>query len=96
MTDYRLELPNDYDDYAWQIESKGWFNEAFAVINQSRFRIVFYDPIRLAQDIDDAINESEIFFEQNLVVIKCVNKIYMEKAVFSIVESKKYLDMVKD
>lgn len=49
MVDYVLKLPVDFDDYAWEVESKGWFGEAVVVAQGKRYKLNFYDPVRLTQ-----------------------------------------------
>jgi len=96
MIDYKLELPDDFNDYAWEVESKGWFSGAIAVLGGCRYRVAFYDPTRLSQDIEDELDENVAFLERNLLVIKSVDRNNMEKAIEFLAKSGKYIDMVEE
>lgn len=94
MINYKLVLPNDFDDYAWEIESKGWFN-AIAEFDGARYQISFYDPTRLSQDVEDELDENPAFYESNLLVVKLVDRPHMEKAVEYLAKTGKYIGMVQ-
>lgn len=96
MIDYKLELPDDFDDYAWEVESKGWFSAATALFGGRRFKLVFYDPTRLAQDIEAELDEGVVFLERNLLVVKSVDRNNMDKAIEFIAKTGKYIDMVEE
>jgi hypothetical protein len=96
MIDYKIELPTDFDDYAWEVESKGWLNDIVVSFEGVRYRVVFYDPTRLAQDIDEDLEENAVFLESNILVVKTVNRNYMEKAIEFIAQTGKYIDMMKE
>lgn len=96
MIDYKLELPDDFEDYAWEVESKGWFSGAIALLGGSRYKVVFYDPTRLSQDIKDELDESVAFLERNLMIVKTVDRNNMEKAIEFIAKTGKYADMVEE
>jgi hypothetical protein len=89
MSEYFLELPDDFADYAWELEAKGWFPEAFLNVSGKRYRIMFYDPLRLAQEIESEHERGNVFFEQNLVIVKRVTKSSMEEAVENLVQSNR-------
>jgi hypothetical protein len=93
MIDYKLELPDDFDDYAWEVESKGWFNGAIFVLGHVRYRLFFYDPTRLSQDIEDELEGGVAFLERNLLVVKTVDRNNMEKAIEFLAKSGKYIDL---
>ena len=95
MIDFKLELPDDFDDYSWEVESKGWFDDAIAVFDGNRYRVAFYDQARLAQDIDEELDGSTVFFEPNLLVVKSVDRNHMERAIESIAKDGKYVSMVR-
>ena len=95
MISTNLRLPSDFDDYAWEVEAKGWFDGAVAEFNGIQYEIVFYDPSRLAQDIDKDLEDGGIFYEKNLIVINLVDRHHMEKAVKHLAKTGKYEDMIK-
>lgn len=96
MISYKLELPDDFDDYAWEVESKGWFSGGVAIFDGRRFRLAFYDPARLSQDIKDELNGGIVFFECNILIVKSVDRDHMEKAIAYIAETGKYTDMMEE
>lgn len=78
---YKLVFPDGFDDFVWELESKGWLAGAVAVIDGRRYRVTFYDPTRLAQDIESELKQAELFFEPNLLVVPAVTRAHMETAI---------------
>jgi hypothetical protein len=87
MNEYRIEFPSDFDDRAGEVVSKGWY-PVRVVLSGEPYDITFYDPVRLRQEITDAHERGEFFWEENLVVIKSVERSQMEKAVRHIAGSR--------
>lgn len=87
MADYNLSLPEDFGDYEWEVTAKGCFSEAFLTVAGIRYRLNFYDAIRLQQEIESALGSGEMFFEPNLLVIKAVDKAKIEEAAELLVRS---------
>lgn len=96
MTTFSLVFPQGYEDYAWEVESKGWFGEATLSYSGKNYRLNFYDPTRLAQEMDSEIQRGGIFFERNLVIVKSVTKSSMESAAAELVESGRTDSLVAD
>ena len=96
MTTFSLIFPQGYEDYAWEVESKGWFGEAMLSYSGRNYRLNFYDPARLAQEIDSEIQNGGIFFERNLVIVKSLTKASMESAAAELVESGRIDSLVAD
>jgi hypothetical protein len=80
VADVSLIFPEGFGDYAWELESKGWFNEARLEFEGRVYRLVFYDPVRLGRDIGDEMQRCGVFFEPNLIVVPTVTRQNMEKA----------------
>lgn len=95
MTDYELSLPDDFDDYEWELESKGWFDQAVMICDGNKYKLSFYDPVRLAQDIEYELSSVGAFFEENVVVIRTVDRASMEKAVEYLASSGGYKTLQK-
>lgn len=93
MIDFKLELPADFDDYAWEVEYKGWFN-GVAIFGDTRYRIVFYDQARLFQEISDEIGGNRIYFEPNLVVVEKINRLNMLNALHFLAKTGKFTDLL--
>jgi hypothetical protein len=69
MSDFKIEFPPGYEDYAWEVESKGWLQGVTATIAGRRYRLTFYEPTSLAQDVRNELATSTMFFEPNLLVV---------------------------
>jgi hypothetical protein len=93
VTEHAVEFPEGFNDFAWEAESKGWLQGAIAVIAGRRYRVMFYDPTRLAQDIDGALKESAVFFEPNLLVVPSVTRAHMEAAIEVIARTGRHTNM---
>lgn len=76
-----LVLPEDFREYAWEIESKGVFWDARVRYDGKEFAVVFYEPERLAQDASEELNEGNPFFEKNVIVISKVTESEMNTAI---------------
>ena len=61
-----------------------------------RYRVAFYDQKRLAQDIEEELEDNSMFFEPNLLIVKSVDRSYMEKAIESMARDGKYIGMVRE
>lgn len=85
MSQYTLEFPDWYDQEAAVIEAKGWFGEAMLRASGKSFQLVFYDPVRLSQEIADDVGRGQFFFEKNLVVVGALTRAKMEQAVAALV-----------
>lgn len=89
MSDYVLNLPDDFDDYEWELVAKGCFSEARVDVGGKVYELNFYDPFRLGQEIEDALARNAVFVEKNLVVIPSVTRAEMENAADFIVRSNR-------
>ncbi|MEP3475707.1 MAG: hypothetical protein ABJN57_05775 [Hyphomicrobiales bacterium] len=95
MTDFELSLPDDFDKYAWELKSKGWYDHAVMSCKGNKYKLSFYDPVRLAQEIQNELSSVDAFLEDNLVVINTVDRSYMEKAVKYLALSGRYKSLQK-
>ncbi|MFD0895086.1 hypothetical protein KBB96_00980 [Luteolibacter ambystomatis] len=84
---YTLVWPDGFDEDGCLIESKGWFNGLEIHIGDNRFRPVFYDPVRLSQEISDELLRDGIFSEPGLIVIASVTRMNIEAAIARMAES---------
>lgn len=87
MGTYRIIFPDWFDDHAWEVESKGWLQDVAVIFGGKEYPITFYDPVRLSQTIEDDISAGDFFFENNLVVLKSVDRENIELAIRKIVET---------
>ena len=95
MSNYSLDLPADFMDYEWEVEAKGWF-EAHLIASDRKYRLRFYDRVRLGQEIDDKLGRGSVFFEPNLVVVESVTRVNMEKAVESLAKMGRLASLVAE
>lgn len=96
MSDHRLYLSDDFDDYDWQAEAKGWFPDARLSAFGKEYQLNFYDPVRLAQEIASEHERGNVFYEPNLVVVKKITRAAMEEAVDQLVRSDRVRSLVAD
>lgn len=87
MLDFSQIFPEHFSDNEWEVESKGCFFGAQIVVSGRSYKLNFYDPVRLRQEIESEFSEGKVFFEKNLIVIKLVTRLEMEKAAESLVRS---------
>jgi hypothetical protein len=87
MDDFVLRLPPDFDDYGWEVESKGWFDGADVVWEDRIIRISFYDPARLAEDVAEQLSGPGVVAFRNLVVVPVVTREAMTEAVRRLVDT---------
>jgi hypothetical protein len=64
-----LALPDDFDDYAWEVEAKGVFWDARITTDGEALAVVFYDPARLAQDVAEELDHEGICALRRVIVI---------------------------
>src|SRR5438067_1813400 len=91
-----LVLPEDFDDYAWDVESKGVFWDVRMRYGGREYQLTFYEPQRLIQDMADQLEESPLFFERNLVVVRKVTREAMELAVEELVRERRIDGLSQD
>lgn len=87
MIKFSLILPADFDEYEWEVSSKGYFPAATVVAGNITYRINFYDSARIGQEIASELEKSTMFFEKNLVIVPSVTRFAMEQAVSLLVSS---------
>lgn len=77
----QLILPPDFDDYEWEVESKGYFEEAAVMIGGRALPVTFYEPTRLAQDIAEELDAGRVFSALRLIVVESVTRDAMQASV---------------
>ncbi len=93
MKTFSIIFPDDFENYAWEVEAKGWFNDVVVEVDGERFRIAFYDIARLSQDIEYELSVKAAFFEKNIVALKFVNRESIERAIEFIAASDGFARM---
>lgn len=73
--DRELVLPPDFEDYAWEVESKGVFWDATVRVGDGSVAVTFYDPARLSQEVNDELNDrSSVELVRTLIVPSVTEK----------------------
>jgi len=83
MDAFTLHWPTDYDGQAWEWEAKGFYLGLEVRVASGTFRPVFYDPVRLAQDLEAGTEIDQ----ERLIVVKRVNRGEMETAILALAEA---------
>src|SRR5215510_4449472 len=96
MASYSLILPEDFDEYEWEVTSKGWFGNALLNFSGRVFRLRFFDPVRLSQEIEDELKRGQAFFEPNLIVVRSVTRSEMDRAAELLVRSGQTSSLVSE
>lgn len=86
QADVHIVWPHPMDEYAWAItEAKGWI-EITVRSSEGEKTITFYDPVRLAQEVDAAVTGRGYFAESAVAVIPAVTREAVESAIGLIAE----------
>lgn len=96
MSDFSLILPSDFDEYAWEVEAKGWFSDVMVNVAGKAYKLNFYDPARLNQEIEDDLSGKVAFVGGNLVVVRSVNRANIEVAVRDLVRSERIYSLASE
>jgi hypothetical protein len=79
--------PASMDDYDWAMtEAKGWI-EITVRSTEGEKAITFYDPARLAQEVQGAMTESGYFAESAVVVVPTVTREAIEAVIARLARS---------
>ncbi|HNY45358.1 MAG TPA: hypothetical protein PKN64_00230 [Casimicrobium sp.] len=96
MAATQIVFPEYYAASQWEIQSKGYFSGAKIFISETQYRLNFYEPARLAQEIVDSLERGEVFFEPNLIVVETVTRREMQRAVDWLEESGQITRLVPE
>ena len=81
----QLDIPEDLEEGFW--DSKGYFEDADLRVGNLIFKVSFYDPVRLAQDIEVELKYWSVFLVENLIVVPEVTRKAMHNAIAAIISS---------
>ncbi len=95
MTDFHIDLPEDFEEYAWEVSAKGWF-QATVIIHETSYTLTFYDLVRLIQEVESSHADSAQFFARNLVILETVGRSQMETAVKRIINAGELSELCPD
>jgi hypothetical protein len=71
---YELIFPPEFLEYEYEYEAKGYLSGARIVVGERHADVVFYEPVRLGQDIAEEIADAGYLAFTNLVVVPQVTK----------------------
>lgn len=78
---FAITYPDGFEGWEPIIEAKGWLADVLVAIEGARFRLTFYDPVRLGQEVDDDVRREGLFCERNLVIVPAVTRGHIEAAI---------------
>ena len=79
--EFELMFPDDFDDEEWLISAKGYVSDLVVAAGARRFRLNFFDPVRLNQEAQSAVEELPCLVERNLVIVSKVDRKHITAAV---------------
>ncbi|MBV9766030.1 MAG: hypothetical protein JOZ48_14385, partial [Acidobacteriaceae bacterium] len=79
----RLHFREAFDEIGWEVSYKGWYSGVVVELKDgSRYTVFFYDPVRLAQDLQA---EAELgrphLAEPGMIVVPEISEASMRLAV---------------
>jgi hypothetical protein len=80
---YTVVFPDWYDQRAeWEVPAKGWLGGVEVHLDGGRYALTFYDPVRLAQTLEEDARHGRPFFaEPGLVVLPEVSTAAVQAAI---------------
>lgn len=96
MSNFSFSLPWDFKDYEWEVTAKGCFSEAWMTVSEKRYRLNFYDIVRLSQEVESELKRGDVFFESNLVIVRSVTKLDMEQAAERLMQSGQVASLIPE
>jgi len=93
--DYELVWPADFDDYAWEVECKGWFPGLGIVIEGEVIQLTIYDPVRLGQDIEMELGLYGSSMFRRVIVVDTVTRENIEKAIAGLAKRGELVSLVE-
>ena len=80
MAEFTLNLP-DFDEADWKLWAiKGYMLNVEFCVRGDRYMLNFFQPVRLAQDVERDLERCGVFFMPNLIVIPALTKSEIERA----------------
>lgn len=88
---YTIKYPEGYveDNYfQFEVEAKGYLQNVILQFLNRDYKLIFYDPIRLEQDILEELKIKKTFFVSNLIVIESVNMEHINNAIMDMIKNE--------
>lgn len=90
MPTHTLHFPAGYEQHTLLVEQEGWLSDVVANFDGRSYRLTFYNPKRLAQDIEAEHRRAAVFVRQNLVVVSATTRSAMLDAAEEIATTRRY------
>jgi len=81
MADYEIVFPNDFAEYEYEYEAKGYLTGTRLVFGELEAELAIYDPVRLAQEVTDELGQAGYLACPNLLVVPEVSRKAISDAV---------------
>lgn len=90
-------LPDYFDDHAWEeARVKGRCPVIAARYEGLTYRLALYDPVRLAEDAREEVEDRGHFLEQNLLVLKELRREELEAALARLARSNRFATLAPE
>ena len=84
--DFQIEWPAPMDEYDWSVqEAKGWLDVTVAW-DGGRKVVEVYDPVRLAQSVEDEVARTGRFTARRLLVVPRIAPESIEAAITAVAD----------
>jgi hypothetical protein len=77
----QIAWPDGFDEFAWEVQAKGYLREVVVTTHGRRYSLDFYDNVRLAQDVEEDLALQHIAVLTNVIVVPLVTRQAIEAAV---------------
>jgi hypothetical protein len=94
MDQYRILWPENFEDYAWELEWKGVFAGLELEIEGRIIRPTFFDETRLMQQMSRDLLTNNYFFEPHVIVLERVTRRSIEHVVDQLARSGELSSLV--
>lgn len=87
---YIIKYPEGYieDSYfQFEVEAKGYLQNVILRFLNRDYKLTFYDPIRLEQDILEELKIGKYYFASNLIVVESVNIEHINDAIMGMIRN---------
>lgn len=74
MSAHELIFPPEFLEYEYEYEAKGYLTGARIALGEQHADVVFYEPVRLGQDIAEELADTGYLALANLVVVPQVTR----------------------
>lgn len=94
---YTIKYPEGYveDSYfQFEVEAKGYLQNVTLRFLTRDYKLIFYDPVRLEQDILEDLKIKKSFFASNLIVVESVNIEHINNAIIDMIKNEDIIHLL--